>query len=139
MQSYNKEYKCYMTRSKSWDDKEEILARFSRPGVEHFSQVPVTQQKELIDFLQKKATSMNQMRQKIYAIARELGWGKEGATPKQRDKAIYAAIDDFLKEKGAVKKPYQALKKDELVLVATQFEELQKNIILDSKRKASHG
>lgn len=116
------------------DDKEALVQAFSGGRVSSSKDLSFGEAATMIKHL-KAFDPNNKMRNKVFALAYEAGiiWGE---TPD--DKKMNAAkINTFLLKNGAVKKKLIAMRKEELVKVVSQFQQIVKHAGESKANKAT--
>lgn len=113
------------------DQKEALISSFTDGRTISIREVTRDEFKLIIDYLQG-VDPCEKMRKKIFAILFKLHWIVDGNAIEW--KINLAKINNFLKHKGAVKKPFYELRCDEVEKVLRQFESIQKHEA-DSKER----
>lgn len=116
------------------DSKVEFVYNVSGGRATSTKDLTMDEARRLIEHL-AKFDGNDKMRKKVFALAYEAGiiWGD---TPE--DKKMNAAkLDKFLKERGAVKKSLNALNKEELIKVVSQFAQVKKHTDYSNAGKAA--
>ena len=102
-----------------------LVMQFTNNRTEHSSEMKVSEALQLITHLSKLDGAAERMRRKVFALAYEVGliWGD---TPD--DKRMNGAkLDKFLRERGTVKKPLNAMSKEELQKTVSQLQQMVKH------------
>ena len=103
--------------------KREIIASYTDGRTESSREMTREEAQYMINRLAAEAP-LQRMRRKVFALAREMGmiWGET----KEDNRMNAAKINRFLKSRGAVKKPLNKLKYEELQQVVSQFQSMAK-------------
>ncbi len=115
------------------DAKAELVYQFTNGRTERSSEMYKNECQELIDCLQmrqanktKKFSPGQKQRSKILSICHELGWFDKFSPEKGKIMVDIEKLNDWLKEKGAVKKDLNSLTIQDLNKVVTQFKNIRK-------------
>lgn len=110
------------------DEKVTLVYQASKGRATSSKDLTISEARSIIEHLNKYAPDENKnekMKKKVFAIAYEVGI-IYGHTPEDM-KMNAAKIDMFLKDRGAIKKPFNQLDRIELLKVVKQFEQMRKH------------
>ena len=106
------------------DNKAELVSSFSNGRVTSTKELTMEEAGFFIRHL-CNYDPLEKMRSKVFALAYEAGiiWGDSPADKKMN----FIKLNDFLKERGAVKKDINRMTKSELIKTVNQFQQILKH------------
>lgn len=116
-----------LRKADMWDSKKQVVMMYSRNQTESLRELTNAEANDMIQHLhsllaQPGVEKLNRMRHKIFAIAYEMHWVKNG-------KPDYERINNWCVKYGYLHKPLNDYNEKELPTLVSQFEEVYKSYL----------
>jgi len=118
-----------LTQSGKTQHKKDLVFSFTSGRSDSSREMTDQEARDMISYLEGSKTApdpADRMRKKIISMAREIGWEKRTATGRAAD---MERIGNWVLKYGALKKPFNDYKINELPALVTQFERVYKDFL----------